>query len=280
MEAYKKLLSKLEEEFDHLETEIDDALMRAEKGMGLGKQYINQMRGLVIDRDFNNEQEECFFFKSIKPQAVSKLIYYIKLFSIESKRPRSSKKAKKRYLQLEIDKLQNYFNENLEFYHYYRRGSVNLDHHFFLRRKANFRLHPDSIHFVTDAQFSTSHDSSVATIIAYDMLIVYLQKEIEHILYQQNVVPLKVKKSIPTAKWSHNKVDLIELIYALHTTGAINGGAASINEIALLFERVFSIELGDYYRTFLELRSRKINQLKFLDLLKSSLYQRMLAADE
>lgn len=59
----------------------------------------------------------------------------------------------------------------------------------------------------------------------------------------------------------------------------INSGNASINEIADLFERVFQIELGDYYRTYLELRSRKTNQLKFLDHLKTSLAQRIYEAD-
>lgn len=279
MMLYENLLLELEEALEGIESDIDDSLTRAEKGMEISKHYINNMRRLVVEHDFSSEENECLFFKKIKPQALSKLIYYIKLFSIESKRPRSSPKAQKRYFQTEIDKLQAYFNENLEFYHYYRRGSVRLDYQFFLRKKASLRLHPDSIHFVIDSQFSTSHDSSVATIIAYDMLIVYLQQEIENIIYKKNAIYKQPKKSLPSVKWSHNKVDLIELIYALHTTGAINSGTASINEIALLFEQVFDIELGDYYRTYLELRSRKLNQLKFLDLLKTSLHQRMKDAD-
>lgn len=278
MKAYKKVISQLEKALELMESETQDSLTRAEKGMAISKRYINELRAMVLEQEFKSQEDECYFFKNIKPQAVSKLIYYIKLFTIESKRPRSSKKAIKRYLQREIDKLQAYFNENLEFYHYYRRGSERLDHHFFLRKKASMRLYPDTIHFVTDAQFSTSHDSSLATIIAYDVLIVYLQQEIAHIQQAYPLVP-QAKKNIPTVKWSHHKVDLIELIYALHTTGAINKGTASINEIALLFERIFDIELGDYYRTFLELRSRQI-PLKFLDHLKSSLYQRMLEADE
>jgi len=275
MENYRHILVQLEEELIAIETEFDDPLMLSEKGVQLSKSYLRKLRSLVVELGFASEEEECYFFKSLKPKLVSKLIYYIKLFTIESKRPRSSRKAQKNYLHTEIDKLQHYFNENLEFYHYYRRGAVNLDHHFFLRKGANLRLHPDTIHFVTDAQFSTSHDSSVATIMAYDMLIAYLQKQLEC----TSRLTTPVKKSIPPVKWSCNKVDLIELIYALHTTRAINGGAASINEIALLFERVFTIELGDYYRTFLELRSRKINQLKFLDHLKASLHQRMKNAD-
>lgn len=276
---YDLLILELEEKLQFLETETDEILSYAEKGMGISKAYLSKFRKLVIHNGFTNEEDECYFFKKIKPHALSKLIYYVKLFNIESKRPRSSRKSQKRFFRAEIDKLQNYLNENLEFYHYYRRGSTNLDQHFFLRRKANLRLHPDTIHFVTDAEFSTSHDGSVATIIAYDLLIVYLQKQIVELKYKQKTKNPETKKKLPQVRWSRNKVDLIELIYALHSTNSINGGTATINEIALLFERVFQIDLGDYYRTYLELRSRKVNQQKFIDQLKTSLAQRMLDAD-
>lgn len=276
---YDSLILELEEKLQFLETETEEVLSFSEKGMRLSKEYLNTLRKLVILNGFENEEDECYFFKKIKPHALSKLIYYVKLFNIESKRPRSSRKSQKQFLQTEIDKLQNYFNENLEFYHYYRRGSTNLDQHFFLRQKANLRLHPDTIHFVTDAEFSTSHDGSIATIIAYDLLIIYLQKQIIELKYKPKIKNSETKKKIPQVSWSRNKVDLIELIYALHSTNSINGGTATINEIALLFERVFQIDLGDYYRTYLELRSRKVNQQKFIDQLKTSLAQRMFEAD-
>jgi IS4 transposase len=64
-------------------------------------------------------------------------------------------------------------------------------------------------------------------------------------------------------------LELIELFYALHTRGAINGEAASINEIALLFQRIFTIEL----------HFRKINHLKCLDRLKAPLHQRIKNAE-
>ena len=43
---------------------------------------------------------------------------------------------------------------------------------------------------------------------------------------------------------------------------------------------MFNVSLGDYYRTFLEIRSRKINQTKFIDKLKESLTNKMLESDE
>lgn len=113
------------------------------------------------------------------------------------------------------------------------------------------------------------------------MLIVYLKTEINK-LENSNGMELTINPYQKESRlfWTANKTDLVELIYALHTTGAINSGTADIKEMASVCERLFNIELGDYYRTYLEIRSRKINQTKFLDKLKESLIVRMEKADE
>ncbi|WP_371815732.1 RteC domain-containing protein [Flagellimonas sp. 389] len=61
------------------------------------------------------------------------------LFNIEKKRPRSSRKTQVKYLNKHIDKLQIYFHDNLEFYHFYRitvRNFNSLDKHYL---SPNFR---------------------------------------------------------------------------------------------------------------------------------------------
>lgn len=80
--------------------------------------------------------------------------------------------------------------------------------------------------------------------------------------------------------WTANKTDLIELIYALQSSGAINSGTADIKEVASACEHIFNIDLGDFYRTFLEIKSRKINQTKFIDNIKESLLKRIEDSDE
>ena len=81
-------------------------------------------------------------------------------------------------------------------------------------------------------------------------------------------------------KWTDNKNALIELIYGLHTQGVFNNGKTEIKDIAKYFEKMFGIELGDYYRSYLELRTRKISKTKFIDTLRDNLNQRMCALDE
>ncbi|WP_417364554.1 RteC domain-containing protein [Galbibacter sp.] len=45
------------------------------------------------------------------------------------------------------------------------------------------------------------------------------------------------------------------------------------------FEDLFSIQLGDYYRIFLEIRMRKNNQTKLLDFLKTCIQNKIVEAD-
>ncbi|MDO6761860.1 RteC domain-containing protein [Tamlana sp. 2_MG-2023] len=280
MNTYKGFLNDLNQNLECLDQEVLDVLTRSEKGIKATTIVIERLRDRVVLNGFSKQEDEKYFFKHIKPQVFSKLIYYGKLFSIESKRPRSTCEAQKQYFVDHIDKLQDYFNRNLEFYHYYRREDTRFDNQYFLRDKLDIRLHPDTFHFLSDEQFSTSHDHSVARIMAYDLLIVYLKKEIEKL--EANFGRLshaELKRSNPRLFWTGNKVDLIELIYALHASGAINRGNAGIKEIATTFETVLEMDLKDYYRTYLEIRSRKIRRTKFIDKLKDSLDQHMLDLD-
>ena len=281
MRIYEKIVEELDSHLEFLETEIEDVLVKAEEAIKISKKALLQLRKTVTDNRIKTKGKEITIFKHIKPKIYSKLIYYVKLFNIESKRPRGSSKYQKKYLDYEIKKLQDYFNDNLEFYQYYRRSGSSLDNQYFIRGKEDIRLHPDNFHFFIDDKFSTSHDSTVATIIAYDMLIVYLQKEIE-LIENKNGMETNVNAFQKQSKlfWTGNKTDLIELIYALHSSGAINSGTADIKEVASVCEQMFNINLGDYYRTFLEIRSRKINQTKFIDKLKESLENKMLESDE
>jgi hypothetical protein len=281
LKKIEEIFIKFDSNIEDLETNVEDVLLKAEKGIKITKDTLLAMRRYVLENNFKTKEAEIFFFKNSKPQIYSKLIYYVKLFNIESKRPRGSKKSQAKYLNNHIERLQAFFNDNLEFYHYFRRGATTFDKQYFLRGQADIRLHSDAFHFFTDEQFSTSHDSTVATILAFDMLIVHLKKETDK-LNNNGMETINSPNPTVSSKlfWTGSKTDLIELIYALHSSGAINSGTADIKEMASACEQIFNIDLGDYYRTFLEIRSRKINQTKFIDKLKESLTKRIEDTEE
>ncbi|RIV37508.1 tetracycline regulation of excision, RteC [Flagellimonas lutimaris] len=277
---YQKLLSEFEGQLEALESGNGDILYKAEKGIVLVEKCIRKLQKQIVGKNFETQADEIYFFKHVKPQIFSKLIYYIRLFSIESKRPRGKDVAQVKYLQQQIDKLQTFFNDNLEFYNYYRRGAMSMDEQYFVRGNRDLRMPLESFHFLIDDEFSTCQDGTVATIMAYDMLIVYLRKEVDDL--NNNMEPTKNTAMEKPSKlfWTGSKTDLIELLYALHTSKSINGGTVDIKEMASHFEYFYNVDLGNYYHTFIDIRSRKSSRTRFLDRLIEMLNQRMESLEE
>lgn len=273
-----RLLVELEDQIRFIEQENDIPLQRAELCFSICKKVIDQLKSFMLKYKFKSTSEEIKFFRDIKPQFYSKLIYHLKIYNIETKRPNGGDKVLKKYLVNELGKLKHYFDENLDFYKYYRTGSNYLDHKYFVRGKQDMQLTISSYYFEFDDRFSTTHDSLVSKILAHDQLQVYLEDEL---LYLERKEPRQKSQDVPKSKltWQESKTSLIELIYALQSHGAF-GAQSDIKEIASYFEYSFNIDLGDYYRTYLEIRIRKTGRTKFLSLLQETLTKRMDQADE
>ena len=270
---YTETLYKLETEINDLEIEADHSIQRIEAVIGIILKCLSEVKKYVLNRGFKNIGEEIHFFKYQKPTIVSKLIYYNAIYKIETKKPYGSKPIKK-YLNDELRKLKRYFDNNLEFYKYYRTNNSFIDDKLFVRGKYDIKLSLDTFYFEADHSFSTSHDYKVAKIIANDLIQVYLEDQLHNTAYRDKSTDL------PKLNWTGSKTAMIELIYALYSQGVFDNGNADIKVIAKTFERTFNLELGDFYHTFMELKSRKINSTKFLDSLRDALIRKMDEQDE
>jgi hypothetical protein len=270
---YTETLHKLETEINDLEIEADHSIQRIEAVIGIILKCLSEVKKYVLNRGFKNIGEEIHFFKYQKPTIVSKLIYYNAIYKIETKKPYGSKPIKK-YLNDELRKLKRYFDNNLEFYKYYRTNNSFIDDKLFVRGKYDIKLSLDTFYFEADHSFSTSHDYKVAKIIANDLIQVYLEDQLHNTAYRDKSTDL------PKLNWTGSKTAMIELIYALYSQGVFDNGNADIKVIAKTFERTFNLDLGDFYHTFMELKSRKINSTKFLDSLRDALIRKMDEQDE
>ena len=274
-----QLFSKLNEQLNFADLEIDDPIQRSESAINIIVNSIEKLK-IIFEKEKNKSQEiEIDFFKNIKPKFTSKLIYYNAIFKIETKKPHGGERILKKYLNNELDKLKRYFDNNLDFYRYYRTGSNYLDTKYFTRGKFDIKMALDNFYFEADRTFSTSHDFKVAKIMAHDLIQVYLE---DKLLIMENREPKEKSQVNPKLKqnWTGSKVALIELLYALHTEGVFNNGASDLKDIAEYFENIFNIDLGQYHRAFLEIRMRKSDQTKFLNALKEKLVKRMENTDD
>lgn len=234
---------------------------------------IHALKNKLLEFGFENEQEEICFFKEMKPQVLSKLLYFNKIYTIELKRPNGSNLIQKNYYEHELNSLTFFFNKNLDFYQYDRSNAIHLDDYYFRRGKSNIRLGVESFQFINDTAFSTCYDYKVAKILSNEMLRIYLNKKLQQIdrLSEFSGSKQPTKKN----KWTGTKVAAIELGYGIYAAKVVDDGKADIREIMNVLQNVLGIDLGDYYRTYIAIKSRKKDRTAFLKYLADCLEKRM-----
>ncbi len=276
------ILENYEKEIEPTRESNLDSFAVIEQGIQISRKYLQKLRLVVRKGIFINKENEILLFKKQKPLIYGNLKFYAKLYKYLLQKPKGTKKSQRQFIDNQIKILQNYHNDNIDFIRYYRQNSTSLDEFYFLRGNDNIGLISDTSHFYTDAEFSTSHDNAVAKIIAYDLLFSFYLNELNILRNKKSKEDNPVKRRFKSLNlgWTANKIDLIELIYALQASGAIKGGKAGIKDMAMACEQIFDMDLGNYYRKFLEIRGRKIQPTKFLDRMKDSLLKRMKEADD
>ena len=275
------ILDNYKEEIKVVEESNLNDFNNVEQGISISRQYLQQLRVCVRESEFQDKQNEIIFFKKHKPYVYSRLKFYAKLYNFLINRPAGTIKSQQEFIDSEINKLQESNRRNIDFIKYYREDSELLDEFYFLRGNDKISLVSNTSHFYTDAEFSTSHDNAIAKIMAYDLLISHYVEELSYLRDLSNGVQNKLSTLSNGERlgWTASKTDLIELIYALQASGAIKSGTAGIKEMASACEDIFELKLGNVYRTFLEIRERKIDQTKFIDRLKATLLRRMEETD-
>jgi len=271
-----KLNKNLDNQLQIINLEEPDFLKKAQKSICCIKSALNELKIFVLNYSFIDEAEEINYFKKIKPELFSKLIYYKKVYHIESRRPSGSREIQEKFLRHELEIITCFFNNHLQFYQYYRMNSTFLDDKCFLRGKEDLHLFHDSLLYFVDPDFSTSHDIMVAKIISNDMLEVFLNTELENLSIKTNNPNWGQVGNLGSSslQWTESKTALVELIYALQASTAINKGGVDIRELVALFEQIFNVRLTDVYRTYLEIKIRAI-PTKFLDSLKVGLVKKI-----
>ena len=272
-------LINLNEQINFIDLEIDNQIEKCKNSIDVILKSVSEIKKIVLKSGFKVDTEEIQFFKELKPQFTSKLIYYNVVYKIEMKRPNGGNRILKKYYNNELLKLKAFFDNELEFYQYYRSGNTYLDYKYFIRGKFDIKLTLDSYYFEVDTTFSTSHDFKVARILANDLIQLYIENQL---LMIDNKDTSDKSQRKPNMKmvWTGSKVSLIEIMYALHTEGVFNNGAADLKDIAEYFEHIFEIDLGQYRRAFLEIRARKSDKTKFIVTLNEALLKRMENSDE
>lgn len=234
------------------------------------------VKKLIVEDGFNNDSEEILFFRTIKPKILGKLIYYNKVYRIETTCPVSNGKMYYSYFSGQLANLKREYIEhicNSDFYRYYRSGRTDRDHTYFKRGNINYHDGLNSIVFEIDPAFSTFFDYKIARIIANELLYSYLLTKINPDENPDAI--LQKPESSKDVFWTDSKNALIELVYALYASNVISHGKIGIRKISLMFQILFSIPLADLHHAFHRMKTRAGSRTAFLDQLKISLEEYM-----
>ncbi|MFY1047502.1 RteC domain-containing protein [Chryseobacterium sp. GP-SGM7] len=273
----KTIFKEITQLHDDLEIEISkvynediDVVKLAEKSLIIIDEAVRKVKEMISPHHFETIAQEIYFFKKLKPQFISKFIYYTTILDVESHRPNGSNKIIQEYYETEQEKLKNFYTEQSEFYSYYRRDATYLDHKIFVRNSYDLKMKLSFGFYNFDTTFTTSHDHIIARFIANKLFDQYLKESIDN-LSENN----SKGKILSPLIWSASKVALTELLYALHLSNCFNAGHTELTEIFRWAEKSFDISLGNYHKTLSEIGIRKNERSKFLNLLQQNLNQHL-----
>jgi hypothetical protein len=282
MEKYvSNIKKKIYQEIQGIEKLNCNNIQESKLIISLLEKAFEDVKSFIVNYSFKDESEEIYFFKEIKPQLFCQLVYHNKVYNLEMRMPTGSVDDRKAYLVRALSRINYFFDMNTDFYQYYRSGSTHLDNFYFLRGKPDIQLLLDSFYFERDALFSTCYDFKLTKIIANEMLEIYINSKLAELCAKYD--DADNKSDLPKVKvsWTGKKTELIELIYAWIEANSFNHGKISIKEIVDYMEKMFNINLGDYYHVFLDMRGRKgSSRTIFLDKLIKLLNDRMDNADK
>ncbi|AWW29428.1 hypothetical protein DN752_04310 [Echinicola strongylocentroti] len=262
----QQLRQQLDNELSLINLQGRDKLIQLESAFQQAEKILEELNVFVCGYQFESTAEEIHFFKRIKPQFQSESIYYAELFILESNRPLTGKQTQKDYFLEEQRSLKGYMDRHRALHNYMLLDQRHFDAQYFLRRARSDVSMPHGYHSTIDNRCCTVHSIQVSTLQAVLRINAYIQEML------QELDGIKPPEQSPSKlKWTAQKVQLVELIYALKVCNVFNNGEIGIKELARNLEQLLGTKIGDIYRIFQEIRIRKKGRTVFLDSLREKL---------
>ncbi|WP_299801194.1 RteC domain-containing protein [uncultured Maribacter sp.] len=276
---FKPFIDGLQNDLKEANLMISNPVKRANHAIRLSHTLLSLLRKSVVKDGFESIDKEIAFFKTIKTVPSAKLIYHSQIRSFELEFPKGNTNTQRKFIKKRLNRLNRFYHQHMDFGEYIESGRTHFDEKYFTRKYLNsFPIVSPHFYF-HDPEFNTPKDMLLAEFMGFNSFLSYLQNRM---IDQSKIAigkPFDLNTQI-SLQWTATKSALTELIYALHYNKVINNGNTDIKEIALAMQQVFHFDLGDFYKIFSEIKSRKISRTKFLNDLASGLQSHMDNAEE
>jgi hypothetical protein len=253
-EELERLYEGLKLTLEKYAIEADNELVAAEQGVELCERILEVLRLKVRDEGFGKDEEEIHFFKYFKPAFYSQLLFHKELYTLEFCRPRGGSKEVRRYFIGNLRVVQERMSEQDTLHRYMRSGRRDLDQQFFLRFWLKDGFPPDIELMECNPVFQTLKDVQVAEILRDDMLVEYIERELNNASVPQGTFDQGMP-GLRKLKWTGKIKWLVQLSYGLAKSGVV--GNASVVDIARALGHIFNTDLKNLYRANMEDRISK-----------------------
>ncbi|NAY91419.1 hypothetical protein GTQ34_05755 [Muricauda sp. JGD-17] len=274
-ENIDRIITEFQTSLETIETRGADNFRIANEGIKLSHGTLRALRGHIIKNGFSDTEEEIHFFKNIKVLPQSHLFYYEKVLSCEAYLHPMAPKKRKKYLESKMDEITHFFTVNTIFINYLRLRRTDMDDRYFTRGHLFHAIPMQANGTQYDPDFNTMHDLLLAKVKAKYRYMEYINREMVELRYGNFDVPSEPDSSL---EFQGSKIDLVELVYALHAAKVFKGNP-DIIVIQRAVERIFNVKLGNIYTRFQEIRERKGERSRFLPHLVDAFVQLLEAGD-
>ena len=267
----EELYSGMLEQLDAINGSVKDHVQNLNESLHCTVSALGQLRELVREHQFSNDEAEINFFKYQKPHIHCWHIYVIEMHHILVGVPVGTDQEIRDYYTDELGVINRFFRRYAFRYQYYLADEDAMDEDFFLtRNKTDFLRGQEDRH--DQGGFSTNLGYLFAKFRAYEMLRDAIIRRVRFLYQQADSAFMSEMMGAKKRWWSGDKVELIEIAYGIYYTHRINGGKAEIADIIEWLEESLHVDLAQAYRMFIDIRRRKtVSYTKFLDEMREAI---------
>jgi hypothetical protein len=227
----------------------------------------SQLKSAFQEIDNIHPEFEIHFFKNVKPKFTVELHFQTALFEYFKSLPKGSIKEKKNYINSVLDRAASYLRRYNEFRIYLKTLATHLDEYYFRQMEFDLKVHACLEHPM-DRDLTAPAGPTLTCILCAERMIKFLQLE----LYTLDNPNLELTwENTKRLTWNASKTDLVELIYSLYASKAVEN---DIKDIVSMVEGLFGVKLGNFYRIYADIKYKK-NSTAFLDELKANLLDKI-----
>lgn len=261
LEKVIKLQSALELSLEQISQEPDEVL-RNSRSVEVIKKSTKEFLDLIRSYEFPSATDEVSYFKVYAPFFLCKYFYHSKLLELEAIKRNSTVDYRRRELKKELEKIDNFTNNNKDFLEKYYSATVDQDERLFTRAKNpdNYILHD----FVPEISANFPKCTRlIATMLANEKIRLYIDNE----LLEMDTPTMIANVSIRDFRWvGASKNAAWELLNRLSERKIIfyKDAPADKKRMAEFAKLALGLEYGNIYEVDRKNRTRKKDQFPFI----------------